>query len=255
MVELVRAGRSPEELAKEFEPTAQTIRKWVAQADRDEGRRERRPDTAEREELNRLRRENRQLKVEREILSKAAAWFARETKAIPSKGSIREREPGHPPCGHDVPRAGRLLQRVLRVVEAGAVARATSDAVLIERIGAIHAASNGTYGSPRIHAELAESGLHVGNKRVARLMRRRSCRRQPPQVRHHDGSRRRPPGARSGRARLHRRSAQYAVGGRYHLHSDVGRLPLPGGRTRCVQPPHRRLVDGDACTPRSCSMR
>ena len=43
--------------------------------------------TPEREELNRLRRENRQLKLEREILSKAAAWFARETNAIPSKGS------------------------------------------------------------------------------------------------------------------------------------------------------------------------
>ena len=43
--------------------------------------------TPEREELNRLRRENRQLKVEREILSKAAAWFARETNAIPAKGS------------------------------------------------------------------------------------------------------------------------------------------------------------------------
>jgi transposase len=43
--------------------------------------------TAEREELNRLRRENRQLKLEREILSKAAAWFARETDVIPPKGS------------------------------------------------------------------------------------------------------------------------------------------------------------------------
>ena len=39
MVGLVRAGRSPAELANEFEPTAQTIRKWIAQADRDEGRR------------------------------------------------------------------------------------------------------------------------------------------------------------------------------------------------------------------------
>ena len=39
------------------------------------------------EELNRLRRENRQLRLEREILSKAAAWFARETNAIPPKGS------------------------------------------------------------------------------------------------------------------------------------------------------------------------
>ena len=87
MVELVRAGRSPEELANEFEPTAQSIRNWVAQADRDEGRRADGLTSAEREELNRLRRENRQLKVEREILSKAAAWFARETNAIPSKGS------------------------------------------------------------------------------------------------------------------------------------------------------------------------
>ena len=46
MVELVRAGRSPEELAKEFEPTAKSIRNWVAQADRDEGRRVGRPDDA-----------------------------------------------------------------------------------------------------------------------------------------------------------------------------------------------------------------
>jgi transposase len=87
MVELVRAGRSPAELASEFEPTAQSIHKWGAQADRDDGRRGDGLTTPEREELNRLRRENRQLKVEREILSKAAAWFARETNAIPSKGS------------------------------------------------------------------------------------------------------------------------------------------------------------------------
>src|SRR5207342_1179590 len=66
MIELVRAGRTPEELAKEFEPSAQAIRNWVAQADRDEGRREDGLTTAEREELNRLRRENRQLKLERE---------------------------------------------------------------------------------------------------------------------------------------------------------------------------------------------
>ena len=78
MIELVRAGRTPEELAKEFEPSAQAIRNWVAQADRDEGRREDGLTTAERDELSRLRRENRQLKLEREILSKAAAWFARE---------------------------------------------------------------------------------------------------------------------------------------------------------------------------------
>ncbi len=87
LVELVRAGRTPEELSREFEPTAQSIRTWVAQADRDAGRREDGPTSSEREELRRLRREVRQLKLEREILSKAAAWFARETDVIPSKGS------------------------------------------------------------------------------------------------------------------------------------------------------------------------
>ena len=87
IIELVRAGRSPEELAKEFEPSAQAIRNWVAQADRDEGRRSDGLSSAERVELSRLRRENKQLKLEREILSKAAAWFARETKAVPSRGS------------------------------------------------------------------------------------------------------------------------------------------------------------------------
>ena len=87
MIELVRAGRSPEELAKEFEPSAQAIRNWVAQADRDEGRRGDDLTNAERIELSRLRKENKQLRLEREILSKAAAWFARETKAVPSRGS------------------------------------------------------------------------------------------------------------------------------------------------------------------------
>ena len=87
MVELVHAGRTPEELAHEFEPTAQSIRNWVAQWERNAGRGDGGLTTAEREELSRLRRENRQLRLEREILSKAAAWFARETNAIPSKGS------------------------------------------------------------------------------------------------------------------------------------------------------------------------
>ena len=83
MVELVRTGRTPEDLAQEFEPSAQAIRNWVAQAERNEGLRQDGLTTDEREELNRLRRENRQLKQEREILKKAAAWFARETGTIP----------------------------------------------------------------------------------------------------------------------------------------------------------------------------
>jgi len=87
MVELVRAGRSPDDLAKEFEPTAQSIRNWVAQAERDAGRRLDGLTSEERQELSRLRRENRVLREEREILAKAAAWFATETGSVPSRRS------------------------------------------------------------------------------------------------------------------------------------------------------------------------
>ena len=80
MVELVRSGRTPEELSREFEPTAQAIRNWVAQADIDEGRRDDGLKTVDLEELRRLRRENKKLRQEREILAKAAAWFAQETE-------------------------------------------------------------------------------------------------------------------------------------------------------------------------------
>ena len=74
MVDLVRSGRTPEELSREFEPTAQAIWNWVRQADRDDGRRQDGPTSAEREELTRLRRENRQLRQERDISAMAAAW-------------------------------------------------------------------------------------------------------------------------------------------------------------------------------------
>ena len=87
IVELVRAGRSPGSVARECEPSAQCIRNWVAQAERDAGRRADGLTTDERTELQRLRRENATLREEREILKKAAAWFARETGAIPSPGS------------------------------------------------------------------------------------------------------------------------------------------------------------------------
>ena len=87
LIELVRAGRAPEDLAREFEPSAQAIRNWMRQSDLDEGRREDGLASVEREELSRLRRENRRLREEREILSKAAAWFARETGSIPPRSS------------------------------------------------------------------------------------------------------------------------------------------------------------------------
>ena len=87
LVELVRTGRIPEELGRQFEPCAQTIRNWVRQADRDDGHRQDGLTTEEREEVRRLRRENKTLREEREILKKAAAWFARETGSIPGTDS------------------------------------------------------------------------------------------------------------------------------------------------------------------------
>ena len=78
MVALVRSGRTADDLQREFRVSRESIRLWVTQAEGEE----RGHDTLksdERAELERLRRENRQLRLERDILSKAAAWFARET--------------------------------------------------------------------------------------------------------------------------------------------------------------------------------
>jgi len=83
MVDLVRAGRTPEELAKEFEPSAESIRNWIKRADQDEGLRQDGLTTDEKEELRRLRREVKVLREEKEILKKAAAWFAEETGSTP----------------------------------------------------------------------------------------------------------------------------------------------------------------------------
>jgi transposase len=87
IIDLVRKGRTPEELAHQFEPSAQAIRNGVRRADRDDGRRQDGLTTMEQEGLRHLRRETRALREEREILRKAAAWFARETTSIPSKDS------------------------------------------------------------------------------------------------------------------------------------------------------------------------
>ena len=87
IVALVRSGRTPEELAREYEPTAQTIRNWISQADRDDGLRADGLTTAERGELRDLRREVKRLKMEREILEKAAAWFAGKAGSVPKRGT------------------------------------------------------------------------------------------------------------------------------------------------------------------------
>jgi putative transposase len=124
MVELVRAGRTPEELAAEFEPTAQSIRNWVVQSERNEGFR------------------------------------------------FRERSPGGVSDHHDVRAAGVSSSGYYAWIKRRPSQRAETDVVLIAEFRVAHEASRGTYGAPRIHAELAAKGLRVGRKRIARLMAR-----------------------------------------------------------------------------------
>jgi transposase len=84
---MVRAGRTPGSLARQFEPSAEAIRNWVRQADLNEGRRADGLTTDERAELSKLRRDVKVLREEREILRKAAAWFAQETHPTSRKSS------------------------------------------------------------------------------------------------------------------------------------------------------------------------
>ncbi|MGH8524281.1 MAG: IS3 family transposase [Gammaproteobacteria bacterium] len=172
MVELVRSGRNPEELSREFEPSAQAVRNWVAQADRDEGRRADGLTTAERQELSRLQRENRQLRIEREILSKAGGLVRSGDRIDPLQGFefVMANQADYPVA---------TVCRMLGVSTSGYYAwrsrrpsaRAQSDARWVERIRVLYQRSRGSYGVPRILEDLREEGERINHKRVARLMR------------------------------------------------------------------------------------
>ena len=79
VVELIRSGKTVGQVARELDLTETAVREWIKRADLDAGRRADGLTTAERDELRRLRREVRDLREEREILRKAAVFFARET--------------------------------------------------------------------------------------------------------------------------------------------------------------------------------
>ncbi len=87
LVELVRSGRSVGSVAREFGASEQAIRNWVRQSEVDEGRRSDGLTTEVRKEMRRLKRENKRLRMERDILKKAAAWFAEEGDSNPSGGT------------------------------------------------------------------------------------------------------------------------------------------------------------------------
>ena len=87
ILDLIRSGESGHSVARRFNIARQTVTNWVKQDDLNAGRRIDGLTTEEKRELAQLRRENKRLRMEQEILKKAAAWFARETNAIPEKSS------------------------------------------------------------------------------------------------------------------------------------------------------------------------
>jgi transposase len=78
-VQMLRAGRTPRELAESLGVSEQTLRNWRRQDQRDRHERDDGLTSDERDELRRLRRENARLKQERDLLKRAAAFFAAET--------------------------------------------------------------------------------------------------------------------------------------------------------------------------------
>ena len=172
MVELVKAGRTPEELAREFEPSAQTIINWVAQADIDAGVRQDGSDHG-------------RASGARALASREPATEDGARHSLARRGLVRAGDGSRATEGYGFMKANRArwpiatMARLLGVSTSGYYAwlvrepsrQSRSDAQLLARIRTLHASSRGTYGAPRIHAQLAREGVHVGRKRVARLMR------------------------------------------------------------------------------------
>ena len=128
--------------------------------------------------------------------------------------------------------------------------RQTDDMVLLAHIRAEFATSNETYGSPRMHAELKESGLAMGVHRVARLMSENGLKARSRR----SAARRSRPSRRSARPRwarcqecarpgLHGRRAGSEMGCRHLVCLDRGGLALPGHRPRPLLSENRGLVD------------
>ncbi len=175
IIELARSGRGADELADEFKLARQTVRNWVKQADLDAGRRSDGVTTDDARRDRAIRKRIKQLEIERDILSKAAAWFARETDSIPVK--VFEFVKAHHAIWPIVTQC-----RVLEVSTSGYYAwlkrqpskRRQADIVLGDRIEALHRDSFENYGRPRIQADLRDENIFASDKRVARLMRERN---------------------------------------------------------------------------------
>ncbi|HEV2126452.1 MAG TPA: IS3 family transposase [Chloroflexota bacterium] len=166
------SAKSLREVSADLGMSTNSLREWVRRAEVNEGQHEGLSDD-EREELKRLKRENRILKEEREILRKAGGLLRQGDRPEPLAAfEFVEREKAK----HSVTRMCQMLgvspSGYYAWRKRGPSHRSQEDARLLEIIKAIHAKSRRTYGTPRIHAELRRKHqIHCSRRRVARLMR------------------------------------------------------------------------------------
>ncbi|MFD1752056.1 IS3 family transposase [Salipiger marinus] len=160
------SGRTRREIAEDLGIGLSTLTRWLSR-ERDAGE----PVEASVDlhaELKRLRRENAVLKQERDILKKAAAFFAKDKSM---SFAFIEAEKASFPI--------QRMCRVLGVSQSGFFAwrdrpachRQRQDMIHLAHIRTAFALSNGTYGSPRMHRDLVDEGHQIGRHRTARLMR------------------------------------------------------------------------------------
>ena len=111
MVERVRTGRTQAELSRQCESSDQAIGNWLRHADRDDGWWEDRLTSAEREEIGRLRRELKQLRLERDVLVKPRPGSLGRPTRVRLRLRVHQGESGRLSDCHDVPSAEGLHER------------------------------------------------------------------------------------------------------------------------------------------------
>ncbi|WP_376738488.1 IS3 family transposase [Streptomyces noursei] len=172
-----RPGATIRQVAADLGINPETLRNWVqaAGASRPRGRRAEvptEPPTPLEAENAALRKKVRELEEEREILRKAAKYFGRGDALVNRFQFVADHQ-----RRYGVKRLCTILGIARssfyywRRTAADRAARAAADAHLAVRIRAVHRESDGTYGVPRITAELREAGERVNHKRIARVMR------------------------------------------------------------------------------------
>ncbi|WP_397294328.1 IS3 family transposase [Paracoccus yeei] len=160
------SGRPRREIAEDLGTGLSTLTRWLGQ-ERDASEPSEAPVDLH-AELKRLRRENAVLKQERDILKKAAAFFAKE-KSV--KFAFIDAEKASFPISRMCHVLGVSQSGFFAWQERPACRRQQQDMVYLAHIRTAFALSNGTYGSPRMHRDLVDEGHEIGRHRTARLMR------------------------------------------------------------------------------------